>query len=432
MKSIRANKAKLAVLSGFLVFTLAGCGARSAAATDSATSEQASSGDVTSSTLEDENAIVATTVSPSAGGALDTSDLFTDRDLEQTADTSDATSIQLQSGQDVSITEEGVYVLSGTASDVTVTVDVDSSAKVQLVLDGVGIQNADSPAIYVASADKVFVTTAKGSENDLSVSGSFAADGDTNLDAVIFSKDDLVLNGSGSLNITSSENGVSSHDDLKITGGTLIITCDADGLEANDSILVAGGDITVTSSKDAIHAENDEDNTQGIVYIVGGTLVLSAADDGVHATSVAQIDGGTLKIEASEGIEATYAQVNGGYVSISASDDGINAAAKSSAFTPTIEIRGGDVVVDMGSGDTDALDSNGNLYVSGGTVDITAQFAFDFDGEAALTGGTVYVNGELVTTIENSMMMGGGPGGMGGGPGEMGGEPGGMEGFGKR
>ena len=83
----------------------------------------------------------------------------------------------------------------------------------------------------------------------------------------------------------------------------------------------------------------------------------------------------------------------------------------------------------MAQGDTDALDSNGNLLVSGGTIDITAQFAFDYDGTASFTGGTITVNGEQVTEITNSMMMGGGmgPGGeMGGmGPGGMG-EMGGM------
>lgn len=63
------------------------------------------------------------------------------------------------------------------------------------MLENANITNADSPCIYVKNADKVFVTTASGSENTLTVSGSFTADGDTNTDAVIFSKDDIVLNG---------------------------------------------------------------------------------------------------------------------------------------------------------------------------------------------------------------------------------------------
>jgi hypothetical protein len=92
-------------------------------------------------------------------------------------------------------------------------------AKVQLVLDGVSITNTDSPAIYVVSADKCFVTTTD-SVSTLTVTGTFAADGDTNIDAVIFSKDDLVLNGTGTLNISSTGNGITSKDDLTVTGGT--------------------------------------------------------------------------------------------------------------------------------------------------------------------------------------------------------------------
>ncbi|MDO5119510.1 MAG: carbohydrate-binding domain-containing protein, partial [Coriobacteriales bacterium] len=136
---------------------------------------------------------------------------------------------------------------------------------------------------------------------------------------------------------------------------------------------------------------------------------------GIQATTYLQVDDGTLDITASEGLEATYVQVNGGTINVGASDDGINATTKSySVGTPTIEITGGDVTITMGAGDTDALDANGNLYISGGTVSISAQSAFDFDGVGELTGGTVYVNGEQVSTITNSMM-----GGMGGPMGDM-------------
>ena len=55
----------------------------------------------------------------------------------------------------------------------------------------------------------------------------------------------------------------------------------------------------------------------------------------------------------------------------------------------------------VGSGDTDAFDANGDIYISGGTIDVTAQSAFDFDGTAELTGGTVTVNGEQITNHSN-------------------------------
>ncbi|MBQ1469071.1 MAG: carbohydrate-binding domain-containing protein, partial [Solobacterium sp.] len=111
-----------------------------------------------------------------------------------------------------------------------------------------------------------------------------------------------------------------------------------------------------------------------------------------------------------------------GKFTINASDDGINASAKSSAYKPTIEINGGTLDITMGAGDTDAIDSNGYIYINGGTINISAQSAFDFDYGAELNGGTVTVNGTQITSITNSMMgFGGGMHGgmMPGGNGEM-------------
>ena len=388
--------------------------------TDSQNSDSSSTIDTSTSSAANST----TTANLSSNGAIDTTDLFTDRDLTQVADTSEATAITLSSGEDVTIDKEGVYVLSGEASDVTVTVEVDDTEKVQLVLDGTSITNEDAPAIYVKNADKVFVTTIEGSTNTLQVTGTFVADGETNTDAVIFSRDDLVLNGQGTLKISSTGNGVTSKDDLKVTGGSYVIDASADALEANESIAIADGSFSITTQKDALHAENDEDDTTGYVYICGGSFDISAGDDGIQAITYLQIDDGGLSINAGEALEATYVQVNGGTIDINASDDGINASYKSQSIgTPTLEVTGGDLTINMGSGDTDALDSNGDLIVSGGTIDITAQFAFDYDGTASFTGGTITVNGEQISEISNSMMMGGG---MGPGQGEMGQQQDGM------
>ena len=357
---------------------------------------------------------------PASGSIIDTTSLFTDRDLEQTADTANATEITVKSGEDITISEEGVYVISGTATDCTITVDADSAAKVQLVLDGVSITNADAPAIYVLSADKVFVTTANGSSNELTTTGEFAAIGDvTNIDGVIFAKDDLVLNGQGTLTINSSASGVVGKDDVKITGGTYNITATEHGIQGKDSVAIADGTFNITAGTDAIHAKNDEDLTLGYAYIAGGTFNLNGASDGIEGYAVVQIDGGDITIDSQEGIEGTYIQINGGTIDVTATDDGINASDKSSEYDIVLEINGGDVSVNMASGDTDALDSNGSLFITGGTVNITAQSAFDYVANASMTGGTVIVNGEQVSEITASMMgggmMGGPQGGMSGG-----------------
>ncbi len=360
-------------------------------------------------------------------GTLEVGDLFSDRDLRQEADTSDAVIYTVSDGGSVTLDSEGVYVFSGSAKEYTITVEAGDEDKVQIVLEGVSITNSSTPVIYVKTADKVFVTTASGSENALAVTGTFSKDGSVKTDGVIFSKQDLVLNGSGTLSISSSDNGIVCKDDLKVTGGTYAISCSGNGLEANDSVLICDGSITVSKCDNGIKADNDDDASLGYVIILGGQINISASGDGIKGTSVVRIDGGSITVKASEGIEATCVLINGGNISVTASDDGVNASAKSSAYEVAIVINGGDLTVSMGQGDTDALDSNGSIVINGGTVTITATSAFDYVTSGTINGGTVYVNGSQVTVMTNSMMDGGmmnQPGGFGQ-PGGSFGQPGG-------
>ena len=343
--------------------------------------------------------------------ALDTTDMFTDRDLAQTADLADAVYYSVSSGEDIHIDAAGVYVLSGSASDVTIYVEAGDEDKVQLVLDGVEITNDDFPCIYVKSADKVIITTS--TDSSLSVAGTFTADGETNTDGVIFSREDLTLTGTAALTISSNDNGIVTKDDLKVTGGSYEITAASKCFEANDSIRVSGGTFILNAGTDALHAENDEDDALGWIYISGGSFTINAGDDGIHGESVVQIDGGSFDISAGECIEGTYIQINDGNINIVSWDDGINGAAKSASYWPTIEINGGTITVVMASGDTDGIDCNGNLIINGGIIDVSGQPAFDYDGFGQYNGGTIIVNGQQVSSLPNQM-MGGASGGMGG------------------
>ncbi len=406
-------------LSGVLC---AGCIMGAAPASSTGSSSGSSSGSATSAVTTDGTVVAASGMVT----LLDVSDQFSNRDLTQAADLTGATRITVVTGQDVTITEEGIYVISGSATDVTITIEAPDDAKVQLVLDGLAVTNTDMPVIYALTADKVFVTTLAGTTSTLQVTGTFAQGS-----AVIQSKSDLTLNGEGTLAITSSDKAVKCSDDLKVTGGTYVIDAADDGLAANESIRISGGTFTIKAGDDAVKAENDDDDTEGYIYISGGTFRIDSADDGIRATTFMVIDGGDITVTAVEGLEATYLQLNGGNITISASDDGINASEKSSAYTPNVEINGGNISITMGAGDTDAVDSNGNIYITGGTVTISAQSAFDWDGEAVLSGGTVIVNGSEVTSLSNQfggMGPGGGMGGWGN-PGDMGQMPGG-DGFG--
>lgn len=156
---------------------------------------------------------------------IDPSDLFSDRDLDGSYDESTAIPIQLTGetavctsdavsidGTQITLLDEGTYLVSGSLTDGQIVVDADDTDKVQIVLAGAAITCADSAAIYSKNADKVFLTLAEGTENTLTNGGSYTAIDENNIDAVVFSKTDLTLNGSGNLTIDAQAgHGVVGH-----------------------------------------------------------------------------------------------------------------------------------------------------------------------------------------------------------------------------
>ncbi len=399
--------------------------------------------------------------------AVNESGMFSDRDLEVGYSEADAVKIALNgasatssdksnvdiSGGTVTVSDEGVYVLSGDLSDGQIVVDAEKTDKIQLVLNGASITSSDSAAIYIKSADKVFITLTD-TENSLTSSGEFKTTDDNNVDAAIFSKEDLTLNGVGSLKTVSAcGHGIVSKDDLVITGGTIDITSAGHGLSGKDSVRVAGGNITVKSDKDGVHSENADDESKGFIYIengtfditakkdgidasgyltvnggkfnivssvdaihsnadvtiTAGTFEISADDDGIHADSAVAISGGTASITKSyEGIEGQNITLSGGKITIKASDDGLNAAGGNDSSGANgrmgqdkfkadencfIEIKGGTLNINASG---DGIDSNGSIKVSGGTTYVSGPSnngngAIDC-GEGlspVITGGTV-------------------------------------------
>lgn len=227
----------------------------------------------------------------------------TKADESVTNETETASSGVSISGNIITITKEGTYVLSGALSEGQIVVDADS-AKVQLVLDNADITCASSAAIYVKNADKTFITLAEGSENILMNTAEYEAIDDNNIDAVIFSKDDLTLNGKGTLTINSEYgHGIVSKDDLKLVGGTCNITAENHALSGKDSVRIAEGTYNLTSGKDGIHSENADDDEKGFVYIASGDFTIESTGDGIDASYVVQIDDGAFDITAGGGAE---------------------------------------------------------------------------------------------------------------------------------
>ncbi len=337
--------------------------------------------------------------------AIDITDMFTKRDLAGTYDESEAvkitlsgktaacnsSNVQIEDGV-VTIKAAGVYVLSGTLTDGTIVVDAGDDDKVQLVLDGVSIMAADYAAIYAKNADKVFVTLAEGAENSLTVSGDYVQTDDNNVDAVIFAKCDLTLNGTGSLTVKDNTgHGIVSKDDLVVTGGTYTIYSQDHCLNGKDSVRIADGTFNLSCDEDGIHAGND-DQQDGYVYIEGGDINISVGDDALHAEGLLIITGGDIDVSKScEGGEGYKILVTGGDIDVVSSDDGFNAAGGSSGSGYNHDGFGGGP--GMGGVYMDA-DSDAYIFITGGTININADGdGIDSNGCIGITGGSVYVLG---------------------------------------
>ncbi len=369
-RSMRRKKAAMLGLTAIITAAaISGCasassaGGTSAGVTTQDTQEETTSSDESDSTGTEEIDTQAGDTSESDSTAvtsdgttlitdasdLDYSDMFTDRDLSGEYDEAEATVITLSDsgitvsgdgaeaeGTTLTITAAGTYIVRGTLSDGQIIVEADDeNDKIQIVLDGVTITNDDSACILIKSADKVFVTLAEGTENSLSDTGAeyVQADDSMTVDAVIFSKSDLVLNGSGSLTVTANYNhGIVSKDDLKVTGGTYEVSAAGKGIVGKDSVRIADGVLTITSEDDAIHSSNDGESGKGYVYIEGGNITISSGDDGIHAATALIIEDGEINILKSyEGLEGDTVDIDGGNIVVNASDDGINAAISTSS-----------------------------------------------------------------------------------------------------
>lgn len=275
------------------------------------TGTKSSTGNVVSSETETN---AEETSAQSEAGSFSSADMFTERDLARTYEESGAVYVTLSgdgitgemdgvaiNGQTVTITAEGTYIFSGTLSEGQIVVDADN-AKVQIVFDNVDITCASSAAVYVKSAEKVFVTLAEGSQNTLRNTDEYVAIDDNNIDAVIFAKSDLTLNGTGRLTIVSAEgHGIVSKDDLKITGGTYDIIAAGHALSGKDSVRIADGTFILTAEKDGIHAENADDEEKGYIYIADGDFAITSDGDGMDASNIVQIEDGTFDITAGGG-----------------------------------------------------------------------------------------------------------------------------------
>lgn len=333
------------------------------------------------------------------------SDMFTANDIEIGYDETQAVSIILSdtgstvsesgvtvSDSTVTITKEGTYILSGSLSDGTVIIDSTNTSKIRLILDEVNVSSSSTAPIYIKQADKVFITTANGTENTLNVTGEYVNSGEDNIDAAIFSKDDLTLNGTGTLTINADYgHGIVSKDDLVFTGGTYNITSASHAVTGKDSVRISDGTYSLIAGKDGIHAENTDDTSLGFIYIENGAFAINANGDGIDSSNCITVFDGSFNILAgggSENGETHYESMNPfGNSQNSSSEDTVSTKAIKSSGD--IAIGGG--MFNLDSAD-DAIHSNANVNIYGGTFTIASgDDGIHADSTTSVTAGKINI-----------------------------------------
>ncbi len=317
-------------------------------------------------------------------------------------------------GSTVTITEKGTYVISGSSDDGQIIVDLAEDKNVMLVLNGVDLTSATSAPIYIKNAKNTTICIADGSENRLADTENTVYTDSTaeEPNAAVFSKDDLIINGSGSLTVEGNfNNGIQSKDDLHIQNGTISVTALNNAVKGKDSVVISGGKLTIESQGDGIQATNAEDEGRGYVAITGGSVTVTAECDGIQGETAVNITGGSLDITTGGGAGVASTDEDSGWgdwgmggfggrgpggmggrdpfgtSEETAEDD--TPSAKAIKSSGIIHVGGGEVNIDSSD---DSIHSNYLGIISGGTI--TAKSGDDgihADDTLTLSGGEITV-----------------------------------------
>lgn len=390
MKKSEIKMAAWLLSLSLMGFTITGCAANAAknSSNESTISVQQTSSVKSSDTESKDNETKTTSTSN-----RDLSSIYSEEDLNTSWDKSSSTIITLNGSEakvegsganysdgKVNITSSGTYVLSGKFTG-QIYIDAKDSAVVHLILNGVEINSESGPAIYAADGKKVILTLAESTENTLSDTSNYTfADGEDESDATLFIKNDLVINGSGTLKVNANYKTA---------------------IKTKDTLAIISGNFDLTSVDNAVRAKD-------ALTVEAGTFKVNATGKGFTSDGELNIYGGDINIEKSEeGLEGLTVEIYGGNVDISATDDGINARTKyddsvsdsekemlGNQDQDGVEVRiaGGTVNINASG---DAIDSNGDLYIEGGETYISGPTSggdgtLDYNGEAKITKG-VYV-----------------------------------------
>ncbi len=357
-------------------------------------------------------------------------------------------------GNILKITQAGTYVFSGKMSDGQIQVNADKNDVVHIVLGGLTASSGSSSVIYGIQSKKIVITLAKGQENVLNDASSYVykSVSENEPNACIFSKDDVSINGEGSLDIYGNYgDGVCSKGDLKIINGTYRITAAQNGLQAETVLQINGGSGSITSGGGSSNASYDEngqiqekwgqwggqmgeqepadsevpgagrtpveesgistedsgssDSAKGLkggvgIYLNGGDFTIDSSDDSIHCNGSVTVNDGTYIMDSGDdGIHADQALIiNGGILQINKSYEGLEGM--------TVDIRDGEINV---TSIDDGINSAGGSDTLKNGRPGQNSFASEDDCWIRISGGDIYVkaSGDGIDSNRNLYMDGG-------------------------
>ncbi len=337
-------------------------------------------------------------------------------------------------GTTISIQTSGVYEINGKLNDGQIIVNAEDEGTVRLILNGAEINSSTNAPIFVEKAEKTIVSLEDGTENILSDGEKYVFENsdDDEPNAALFSKDNLTINGDGTLIVKGNyNNGITSKDELKITGGTIQIEAADDGLMGRDLVAVKDGNISITAGGDGIKSTNDKDTSKALIAIEDGKFNIEAANDGIQAeTSLLIADGefhitsgggspetietndnnrmmlpGEMKSnttanstetnsESTKGLKAAIeVAIGGGNFTIDSLDDAVHS-------NNSITITGGDLTVATGD---DGIHADTSILTKGGNIHVTKSYEGIESKSITIADGDINVN-----AVDDGINIGGG------------------------
>ncbi len=304
------------------------------------------------------------------------------------------------------ITQPGTYVLSGTLTDGSVQVK-STEGEYTVILNGVDVTSSTTAAFYATKkASKLTVILAKGSENKLTGPEEFTfEEGEDEPDAVMFAKKEMLLTGTGSLEVTSPiGDAIKCKDQLKISGGNITVNAQEDGITGKDCFAMINGTLNITSEGDGIKTNLSTDPTLGYVDISGGKITIKSNSDGIQADTTASFANADIDITTSYLSETTNDSFKGikagGDITVTeeiTEEDGTVTENETTSLVGSINIKSGNFVLNTVE---DSIKSKKDIVIEGGNLTVTSYGdGIQAEYNLTITGDDTVID---VTTLKNS------------------------------